>query len=100
MSAKNIMIGGLSLLATGIVIGILVAPAKGSETRQKISDTADKLRKKLKDLRGSTKEELDELGDIFEHEVDGLRDDVRQRVLQLIKAAKTTGNNIKEQALS
>jgi len=100
MSAKNVMISALTLLATGVVIGILVAPAKGSETRQKISDATESLRRKLQRIRGATAEELDELKDIFEHEVQGLRDDVRQRVLQLIKAARSSGNNIKEQALS
>ncbi len=100
MSAKNVMIGALALLATGVVIGILVAPAKGSETRQKISDTADSLKRKLQRLRGTSAEELDELKQIFEHEVEGLKDDVRQRILQLIKAAKSSSNNIKEEALS
>ena len=50
--------------------------------------------------RGTTNEELDEMKEIFEHEVQGLKDDVRQRVLTLIRAAKSNGNNIKEQALS
>src|SRR4029077_17777362 len=89
MSAKNIMISSLTLLATGVVIGILVAPAKGAETRQKLSDAADSLKKKLQRLRGTTSEELEELKDIFEHEVQGLKDDVRQRVLTLIRAAKS-----------
>ena len=100
MSAKNVMISALTLLATGVVIGILVAPAKGSETRQKISDAADSLKKKLQRLRGTTAEELDEMNEIFEHEVQGLKEDVRQRVLQLIKAAKSSSNNIKQEALS
>lgn len=100
MSAKNVMMSALTLLATGVVIGILVAPAKGSETRQKLSDAADSLKKKLQRLRGATSEELDELKDIFEHEVQGLKDDVRQRVLTLIRAAKSNGNSIKEEALS
>jgi len=100
MSAKNLMIGSLTLLATGVVIGILIAPAKGSETRQKLSDAADSLKRKLQRLRGTTVEDLDEMKDIFEHEVQGLKEDVRQRVLQLIKAARSNGNNIKEEAYS
>jgi len=47
-----------------------------------------------------TADELDELKDIFEMETEGLKDDVRSRVLELIKAAKEKGNHIKEQALS
>lgn len=100
MSAQKILIGALSGLVAGVAIGVLVAPAEGSETRRKLADTADSFKKKLRQLRGVTADELDELKDIFEKESDGLKDDVRHRVLDLIKAAKTKGNNIKEQALS
>jgi gas vesicle protein len=100
MSAQKILIGALSGLVAGVAIGVLVAPAEGSETRQRISDTAEAWKKKLRQLRGVTADELDELKDIFEKETDGLRDDVRSRVLALITAAKEKGNHIKEQALS
>ena len=100
MSAQKILIGALSGLVAGVAIGVLVAPAEGSETRQKIADTADAFKKKLKKLRGITTDELDELTDIFEKETDGLKDDVRRRVLELIQSAKVKGNNIKEQAMS
>ncbi len=100
MSAQKVLIGALSGLVAGVAIGILVAPAEGSETRQRIADTADNLKKKLRKLRGVTADEFDELTDIFEKETDGLKDDVRSRVLELIKAAKEKGNHVKEQALS
>jgi gas vesicle protein len=100
MNAQKVMIGTLSALAAGVAIGILIAPAEGSETRRRISDTADSLKRKLRQLRGVTADELDELKDIFERETEGLRDDVRSRVLELIRAAKEKGNHIKEQAMS
>ena len=100
MSAQKILIGALSGLVAGVAIGVLVAPAEGKETRQRIADTADSFKKKLRQLRGVTADELDELTDIFEKETEGLKDDVRHRVLELIKAAKVKGNHIKEQALS
>ena len=100
MSAQKILIGALSGLVAGVAIGVLVAPAEGKETRQKISDTADSLKKKLRQLRGVTSDELDELKDIMEKETEGLKEDVRSRVLDLIKAAKAKGNHIKETALS
>ena len=100
MSSKNILIGALSGLVAGVAIGVLVAPAEGSETRQRIADSAESIRKKLRKLRGITVDELDELTDIFEKEADGLKEDVRARVLELIKAAKIKGNHIKEEALS
>jgi gas vesicle protein len=100
MNAEKVLISALSGLVAGVAIGILVAPAEGRETRQKIADTADSLKRKLRQLRGVTSDELDELKDIFERETEGLRDDVRSRVLELIKAAKEKGNHIKETALS
>jgi gas vesicle protein len=100
MSTKNMLIGTMTGFVAGVAIGLLVAPAKGSETRQKIADAADTVRKKVQRLSGATSGELDELSDIFEHEVGGLKDDVRKRVLHLIKAAKRSGNNIHEEALS
>jgi gas vesicle protein len=100
MSAQKIIVGALSGLVAGVAIGVLIAPAEGSETRQRIADTAESLKRKLRQLRGVTSDELDELNEIFEKETEGLRDDVRSRVLNLIKAAKEKGNHIKEQALS
>ncbi|MBS1606829.1 MAG: YtxH domain-containing protein [Bacteroidetes bacterium] len=100
MSVKNILIGTLAGLAAGVAIGVLVAPAEGAETRQRISDTADSFKRKLRRLRGMTLDELDELKDIFEKETDGMRDDVRDRVLTLIRAAKAKGNHVKEEAMS
>jgi gas vesicle protein len=100
MSIQKVLVGAFSGLVAGVAIGVLMAPAEGSETRQKIADTADSFKKKLRKLRGITSDELDELTDIFEKETDGLKDDVRRRVLELIQAAKVKGNNIKEQALS
>jgi gas vesicle protein len=100
MSAQKILIGALSGLVAGVAIGVLVAPAEGSETRKRISDTADSLKKKFRQLRGMTSDELDELKDLFDKETDGLKDDVRTRALELIKSAKAKGNHVKEQALS
>jgi len=100
MNAQKVLISALSGLVAGVAIGILVAPAEGKETRQRIADTAESLKRKLRHLRGVTADELDELKDIFERETDGLKEDVRSRVLELIKAAKEKGNHIKEQALS
>jgi len=100
MSAQKVLVGALAGLVAGVAIGVLTAPAEGKETRQRIADKAESLKRKLRQLRGLTVDELDELKDIFEKETEGLREDVRTRVLDLIKAAKMKGNHIKEQALS
>ncbi|MFI5195292.1 MAG: YtxH domain-containing protein, partial [Chitinophagales bacterium] len=67
MSLQRIFTATLS----GIVIGLLIAPAKGSETRQKIADSADEIRDKVRRLRGNTNQELNELHEVFEHEIQG-----------------------------
>jgi gas vesicle protein len=100
MGPQKILIGTLSAVAIGMAIGLLVAPAKGSETRQRISDSADGIRRKIRRIRGKADAELDELKEVFEHEVEGLKEDVRQSVLHLIERSRQGYNNIKEEALS
>jgi len=77
---------------------ILVAPDKGEKTRRKIGDKFDDVKDSWKKFRGATLDELDELKSTFKHEIAGLQDDARERVLELIKAAKTAKNNVKEEA--
>jgi gas vesicle protein len=96
MSLQRLFTATLS----GIVIGILIAPAKGTETRKKLSDSANNLKDKIRRIRGTTNEELDELHEVFEHEVAGLREDVREKVLRLIDVSKKAYNHIRSEALS
>jgi gas vesicle protein len=96
MSIQRLFTATLS----GIVIGILIAPAKGTETRRKISDSVDNIKDKIRRIRGTTNEELDELHEVFEHEVSGLREDIREKVLKLIEVSKKSYNNIKSEAFS
>jgi gas vesicle protein len=100
MSTQKIVVGTLSAALAGVVVGLLIAPAKGSDTRHKIAESAEMLRKKLRSIRNSADDELNDLQDIFENEVEGLKDDVRQKVLNLIEASKKSYNNVKEEALS
>lgn len=99
MNAQKILIGTLSGLVAGIAIGLLTAPAKGSETRQKIADSANSMRKKLRSIAGKTIDELDELKDLVETEMDGLRADVKERVLKLIETSKQRYNHKQEEVV-
>jgi len=57
-------------IAIGGVLGVLFAPAKGSETRKKFSDTANGLSDKLKNAVNKGKDSIlglrDELEEIIE----------------------------------
>ncbi len=94
MSLQKIFVAALS----GVVIGLLIAPARGSDTRQKLSESADSIKRKIRRLRGTTNDELDELHQVFEHEISGLRDDMRERILKLIDASKKSYNHVKSQS--
>lgn len=98
MSAQKFLIGVLSGLVAGVAIGLLTAPAKGSDTRKKIADTADDMKRKLQHLRGQANNELDELKAVLENETNGLRGDVRERILKLVEASKNSYHRMAEDA--
>lgn len=100
MSVQKILIGTLAGTLAGLSIGLLMAPASGIETRERIADSADALRRKLRRIRSSADTELEELKAVFEHEVKGLKDDVRQKILTLIETSKKGYNNVKDEATS
>lgn len=100
MSAKQILIGTISGLVAGAVVGLMVAPASGAETRQKIADSADDLKKKLKRIKRRAGTELSDLEEVFSNQVSGLRDDVREKILKLIAQGKEGYNNLRQEASS
>ena len=51
MNGTKLILGALAGLVAGVAIGMLLAPASGSETRQKIVDTAGNLTKRLRKNR-------------------------------------------------
>ncbi len=68
MSKTNIVIGALTGLAVGALLGILFAPDKGSETRRKIS-------RKGSDTLEGLKDELDGLLDAFKEKFEAAKED-------------------------
>jgi gas vesicle protein len=51
----------------GLVVGLLFAPAKGSETRETISNRGRELKNKFNDLVDSITDKFDSLNDEAEH---------------------------------
>lgn len=66
MSAQKTLVATISGFVAGLAVGLLMAPASGSETRQKISDSASDLagsvKDKIRNLRGKAEDELSDLG--------------------------------------
>ncbi len=100
MSFQNTFIGTVSGILAGMAVGLLVAPAKGSETRQKITDFPKTVKKKIQTITGQAAMELEDLEEIFSNEIGGLKDDVRETILKLIEAAKDSYDNVKNEAAS
>jgi gas vesicle protein len=64
MESGKLLLGVLAGVATGAVLGILFAPAKGSDTRKKISkkgeDIIDGLKEKFNDFVDDISEKFEE----------------------------------------
>jgi gas vesicle protein len=71
----KILIGALSGLAAGLVLGILFAPDKGSETRKKIGNSAKDLSDKLKTKISDTLDYISELEQEAEYAAGAYADD-------------------------
>jgi len=57
---NKLLIAVLGGMAAGFVIGVLVAPEKGTELRKKISDAAGNWAEKLIDIFANSSENLSE----------------------------------------
>jgi gas vesicle protein len=64
-------------LAIGGLMGVLFAPAKGTETRKKMTDAGNKLTDSVKDSVNKGKEKIA-----------GLKEGIRERVSSLIEKAE------------
>jgi len=82
-------------LLMGLGIGLLIAPEKGSETRESLAETAGNLKGKFDRLVGRAGAKLDDLKGLLEHEIDGLSDDVRSRIRNILddESNRTTSSN-------
>lgn len=62
MTTKTkVILGLVGAAAAGVIVGLLVAPEKGSDMRKKVGDTATDWAGRLSDLFTSAKGEVDNL---------------------------------------
>jgi gas vesicle protein len=78
-NSSKIILGMLAAAAAGVAIGMLVAPEKGSDLRQKIGDKASDLASKVGDLVSYGKEKWNDVTGSVTDQVDGLVNDTKRR---------------------
>ena len=84
----------------GMAAGLLLAPDKGENTRQNLTDMAGRVKNKLG--RGNSGRDLDDLRAYLQHNINGLSSDVKHRILTIIDEAtdmayspkSTVGNGV------
>jgi gas vesicle protein len=57
-NSGKILLAVLGGLVAGVTLGILFAPDKGSETRKKVKDMADKAKDKVKETAENIKQKM------------------------------------------
>ncbi len=87
-------------VVSGFVLGLLLAPEKGEQTRKRVKETAEAWKHRLSNLFGKGEGELDELKDILENEAESLSHEVRQRLLRLVEENRKTYQEARQQSLS
>lgn len=75
----------------GIGIGMLLAPEKGSDTRESIAESASGLRDKFNRLVGKAGARVDDLKGMLENEIEGVSDDVRSRIRTILDESSSAG---------
>lgn len=62
MTTKTkVILGLVGAAAAGVIVGLLIAPEKGSDMRKKVGDTASDWAGRVSDLFNSAKSEVDNL---------------------------------------
>jgi gas vesicle protein len=77
-NSSNILLGILGAAAAGVVIGMIIAPQKGSALRSDLKHSAGDFTKKLGDLLSKGKEKYDELRSMVSDEGKNLKHDVHE----------------------
>lgn len=74
-STSKLLLAVLGAAAAGAIIGMLVAPEKGSDLRKRITDTAGDWSQQLGQLLASGKEQLNNLKNTVVNEADNLAEE-------------------------
>lgn len=90
---SKILLALLTGLAAGAALGILFAPEKGSETRDKLSDSLKNLGDSIKDRAA---DEIENLTDFKEKVVDSIKSKLKSAEDEYVNA-KASANDLAEE---
>lgn len=80
MTTTKVIVGILGAAAAGVVIGLLIAPKKGSDLRKNIKKTADDLVDEISQWVGKGKEYIEDVRNRAAQGVDHLQADANDTV--------------------
>jgi gas vesicle protein len=95
-TTSKIVLGLMGAAAVGALIGILVAPEKGSDLRKKISDGAGDVAEEIGKLLKAGKEELAGLTQNVTREARNLKDNAEESISRVKGSAEERYNRVKE----
>jgi gas vesicle protein len=86
--AYKIIFTGFTALASGVAIGVLLAPDCGVDTRKKMMDTAENIRKKIVGFAARSGHTIDDVKQMLSDEIEGLNPELKNRILQLLETSQ------------
>jgi|SRR6187399_1385986 len=95
-TTSKIVLGLMGAAAVGALIGILVAPEKGSDLRKKISDGAGDVADELSKLLKAGKDEISGLKQSVTREARNLKNSAEESIGRVKGSAEDTYNKMKE----
>jgi gas vesicle protein len=99
MSTEKLLIGAFAGFVAGAIVGILIAPSSGTETRQKIADGAGDLKKKMQDFSGKVGSGIDNLKSTLQRKTNEAKNEVRNRSKELVNSGIPGYQDGKNEAL-
>jgi gas vesicle protein len=93
-STSKIILGVVGAVAAGIAIGMLMAPEKGANIRQKLSDTVSDLADNVSELIATGKEKISEIAGNVTKQADTVATQANGLASDAVKRATTVKESV------